>query len=328
MQPYRLALPTGLGVGDVNAYLFTTPEPILVDTGIKREESWLALEEGLAQHGLAVTDLSRVVITHPHVDHYGQAGTIAAKNDAEVWISQLGVPWLETNEDLKRQRVAFYRDYFLPSTGLTAEAMAMVLAGIEALDSQSDPIPSSRIRAFSPQGKLQMGGRAWEVIHTPGHASMQTCFYDPANRILLSADMLLSTTPTPVVEGPPDGSWNRIPALPQFLQSLDKLEQLEIDTVLPGHGRPFGDHRAVIRRQRERINLRKAECLSWIHAGYHTPAALLPQMYAHQPSPLRLTGLWMLVGYLDLLEAEGAVRQEVVGGVAHYYTSGLEPSES
>lgn len=321
MEPFRLELPTGLQVGTVNAYLFTKPEPILVDTGIKHDECWLALEEGLAQHGLAVADISRVIITHAHVDHHGQAGAILAKSDAEVWISNMGAPWLEERSEFLEQRHNFYRDFFLPSIGLPPETIEMVLAGFKNLSEQSHPIPASHIHGFSLDGTLQMGGRPWEVLHTPGHATMQTCFYDPLNRLLLSADMLLATTPTPVVESPPDGSWDRVPALPLFLQSLDKIKALEIDVVLPGHGRSFGDHRAVIRRQRDRIYKRKGECLDWIKAGYHIPIALLDKMYAHQPASFRLTSLWMLIGYLDLLELESSVRCETVDGVWHYYAS-------
>ena len=321
MEPYRLELPTGLLVGSVNAYLFTDPEPILVDTGIRRDESWQALEEKLAEHGLTVADLSRVIITHAHVDHYGQAGAIAVHSEADIWISQLGAPWLVEGEDAREQRERFYGEYFLPSIGLSAEAIETVRAGYMALSEQSHPIPPSRIHPFQQDGMLQMGGRTWDVLHTPGHASMQTCFYEPQERLLLSADMLLATTPTPVVESPPDGSFNRVPALPQFLESLDTINSLEVDRVLPGHGRPFGNHRDVIKRQRDRITRRKAECLEWIRAGYHVPVALLDKMYAHHPEVFRLTGLWMLIGYLDLLELDGSVRRETEGGLWHYYAN-------
>lgn len=321
MEPFRLELPTGLPVGSVNAYLFTEPEPILVDTGIKRDESWLALEEGLAKYGLDVSDISRVIITHAHVDHYGQAGAIAARSDADIWISQLGAPWLKQSIEFGDQRDGFYRDFFLPAVGLPREDTELVLSGLQALNDQAHPIPTSRIHTFSPNGTLQMGGRAWKVLHTPGHASMQTCIYEPLNHLLLSADMLLATTPTPVVESPPDGTRNRVPALPLFLQSLDKIESLEIDKVLPGHGRSFSNHQVVIDRQRERISQRKRECLDWVSRGYHLPLTLLEKMYAHQPAGFRLTGLWMLIGYLDLLEREGAVRRETTNGVWHYYTT-------
>jgi hypothetical protein len=103
------------------------------------------------------------------------------------------------------------------------------------------------------------------------------------------------------------------------MESLDRFEALDVDVVLPGHGRPFRQHREVIRRQRERIMARKDECLGWIRAGFSTPAELLEKMYAHRPLELRFAGLWMLTGYLDLLEVDGAIKRETSDGIWHYY---------
>ena len=57
MKPIRIELPTPFAVGPVNAYLFTEPEPILVDTGVDSDESWQVLEYELARHNLAISDL-------------------------------------------------------------------------------------------------------------------------------------------------------------------------------------------------------------------------------------------------------------------------------
>ncbi|MEZ4518694.1 MAG: MBL fold metallo-hydrolase [Chloroflexota bacterium] len=193
-----------------------------------------------------------------------------------------------------------------------------VITGMRALESQADPIPEETIVPFSPNGVLQLGGQTWEILHTPGHASMQTCFYQRDTRQLISADMLLAITPTPVVEQPPAGVDHRVPALPLFMESLDLIEQLEVEEVFPGHGRPFGDHRAVIARQRERILGRKAECLELVQQGIDTLPELTERMYSHQPKGVRLTGLWMLIGYLDLLINDGLIQEETVDGVWHY----------
>lgn len=320
-QPARLELPTGLPVGTVNAYLFTEPEPILVDTGVKSPASWEALLYGLGAQGLTVADLSRVIITHAHVDHYGQASDIAEQSDTEIWVCDLGASWLEATAAMWAQRTRFYSEFFLPALGLPAAGAGTLLSGIQALETLGSPVPANRLHTFPVDGVLQMGGRSWQVLHTPGHASMQTCFFEPDTGLLLAADMLLATTPAPVVESPVDGSYDRVPALPRFLESLDVLEALEISLVLPGHGRPFDDHREVIRRQRERIQLRKNECLEWIEAGFHTVSDLLDKMYAHHPPQFRFAGLWMLIGYLDLLEQKGRVEPRTIEGIWHYYAT-------
>lgn len=319
MEPIRIELPTGLGVGSVNAYLFEHPEIVLVDAGIKSAECWEALVDGLALRGLAARDLSRVVITHTHVDHYGLAGRIVAESDATVWVSDLGAPWLLATAKKWQERLVYYRDDFLPHLGLPREAVETTLLNMRALEARADPVPEERLVAFRPDGVLQMGGAAWQVIHTPGHASMQTVFHQPETRRLLSADMLLAVTPTPVVEQPPPGESRRAPALPLFLRSLDVIEALDVATVYPGHGRPFGDHRRVVARQRQRIRERRAECLGFVHAGLATIPELLDAMYAHQPSSMRLAGLWMLVGYLDLLIGDRQVScEEDAHGIWRY----------
>lgn len=307
MEPQRIELPIGWAMGTVNAYLFTRPEVVLVDAGLKSEACWTALVDGLAACGVAVSDVSRVVITHPHVDHFGLAGRLAAESDATVWICDLGAPWLTDTAAQWRARLAFYRDDFLPSLGLPPGTDDLILSGMADLANQADPVPAGRVVPFRADGVLQMGGQAWNVIHTPGHASMQTVFHQPETRQLLSADMLLAVAPTPVIEHPAPGQ-RRVPNLPQFLRSLDVVAALDVDFVYPGHGRPFGDHRRVIDRQRQRIAERRDQCLELIRAGRGTIPELLDAMYAHQPPAGRLAGLWMLIGYLDLLLADGLIQ--------------------
>lgn len=317
MEPIRIELAIGWSMGSVNAYLFTHPEVILVDAGVKSEACWAELVDGLAVHGVAVGDISRIVVTHPHVDHFGLAGRIVAESDAMVWISELGAPWLTDMLAMWAARMAYYRRDLLPPVGLPPETNETILRGMEGLAAAADPVPAERVVAFQPDGLLQMGGLGWQVIHTPGHAAAQTVFYQPETRQLLSADMLLAVTPAPVIDHPAPGE-RRTPALPLFLRSLAAMEALAVDTVHPGHGRPFGDHHEVIARQRERIIGRQARCLDLISSGQTTIPELLDSMYAHQPPESRVAGLWMLLGYLDLLLADGAIVEEVIGGVNHY----------
>lgn len=319
--PIRLELPTTLPVGTVNAYLFIEPEPILVDAGVRTAECWDELTRGLAAHGLASRDLSQVVVTHAHVDHFGLAARLAEESGAVVRIAEPGVVWVTAAGDMWQKRINYYRDDFLPHAGLTTNEIDLVLNNLRVLDTLAEPVPEAVLRPFAVDGQLVMGGATWQVIHAPGHASMQTCFFEPDSGQFLAADMLLAQAPTPVVEPPFGGSNQRVPALPQFLASLDRLEPLPIGRIYPGHGESFGDHLTLIRRYRARIQDRQQECLALVCAGVDTIPALVEHMYASQPRSMRLVALWMLVGYLDVLQAQGLVVQTTAGGIWHYHAA-------
>lgn len=321
MRPIRIELPTEFAVGTVNAYLFTEPEPILVDTGVKSPESWRLLQAGLSEQGVAVRDIKKVIITHPHVDHFGQASKIADESGASVWVSELGQTWLEEFPTMWQRRIAYYRDFFMDFVGFSREAVATILGYMGEVVEVCDPVPAGSVSTFGLSDSLQMGGASWQVFHAPGHASHQTCFYQRESKQFISADMLLAKAPTPIVERPLSGS-RRVPSLPRFMESLTRVESLDIDVVYPGHGRPFGDHRRLIQRQRERITHRKQECLQLLADGHETVAQLVDKMYAHLPLQFRFAGLWMAIGYLDLLRAEGKIEEVVKGGVWHYHLLG------
>jgi glyoxylase-like metal-dependent hydrolase (beta-lactamase superfamily II) len=178
---------------------------------------------------------------------------------------------------------------------------------MEETEAAADSVPSERIVPFNEHETLEMGGFVWQILHTPGHASSLTCFYQPDTRQFLSTDMLLPLTPTPIVEVPPNGQLKRVPSLPQFLDSLDRVEKLQCDIVYPGHGQPFDNPLEVIQHQRSRIAVRKGECLALIEQGAQMVADLLLAMYPNYPPRFRFAGLWMVIGYLDLLQAEGQI---------------------
>ena len=181
----------------------------------------------------------------------------------------------------------------------------------------STPLPAERVVQFKVGDMLDFGGLPWEVVHMPGHATHQTCFHQAETRQFISADMLLPITPTPIVEYPPDGK-TRQPALPIFMESLSKVEAMGLETVYPGHGDIIHNANEVIDRQRKRIHLRKDQCFELVKDGVDTAVALLDIMYAKYHPGLRSAGLWMLIGYLDLLIAEDKVKEELDGKIIRY----------
>lgn len=315
--PIQIPLPIPYAVGPVNSYLFLEPEPTLIDCGVKTDDAWAALTTALQQHGLTVADVQRVIITHAHVDHMGLAGKLAAHSPAQIWVATINYDWAVHLPQKWQQRLAFMQGV-LRKLGLPADQQEAILTGMARTPTLWDAVPADRVFTFPIDGVLEIGGQPWQVIYAPGHSNTQTCFYQPESRQFLAADMLLPVTPTPVIEEPLDGSNERIPGLPVFLESLAMVEALEIDLVYPGHGSVFTDHRDLIQRQRARIQQRKQECYERISNGLHTFPELFIAMYGDHPYADRFSALGMMVGYLDLLVAEERITVREVQGVLHY----------
>jgi glyoxylase-like metal-dependent hydrolase (beta-lactamase superfamily II) len=101
-------------------------------------------------------------------------------------------------------------------------------------------------------GPLDLPGRPVPV-HTPGHTQGHVVFHLPDAGVVVSGDALVSGHPTSRLEGPqllPDMFHHE---RAQALASLDILEGLDAEVLLPGHGPVHrGPVREAARRARER----------------------------------------------------------------------------
>ena len=92
-------------------------------------------------------------------------------------------------------------------------------------------------QTFTDRLGLQSGGKTIELLHAPGHAPEQLVVYDPSEATLWAADML-SDIEIPFV----------MHDLQAYRQTLDRLAQLEVKTLVPGHGRPANGQAEVSAR--------------------------------------------------------------------------------
>lgn len=312
-EPIRIELPTIYGMKTVNAYLFLDPIPTLIDCGEKSDPSWQALQDQLKEHGLQIKDIQRIIITHAHVDHIGMAGKIAAHSDAEVWVNEYCYPWAVQKEQMWDRRVQLMSKLLPPA----ASFRDMILAFMKEVSKHWDNIPKERIKVFPMNGQLVMGGQVWEILYVPGHANTQTCFYQAANKWLISADMILKITPTAVMDASIEDPTKRDRGLKDLLASYKKIQALDIEKVFPGHYEPFEDVQATIRFQVNRIHSRIEESFDLIKSGKQDFMDILNTMYANRVS---MPAFSMLIGYLDVLLEEGRIQEVILENGKRGYT--------
>jgi glyoxylase-like metal-dependent hydrolase (beta-lactamase superfamily II) len=250
---FRLVLPLPFpGLDEVNAYLLTDgDEATLVDCGLflphdEHDHGWDHITGQLGACGIEADQVTRLVLTHSHIDHYGMAGRVKAETGCAIWMQEEGDAELEILRDpaaLREELRQTYTDH-----GVLEEQLDRLTAFEDWRGFVHSVVPADRWLAGDET--FTVGQRRWKLIYTPGHARSHVCLWADEERLLISGDHLLPTITPHIDFRRGDGD-----PLGDFLDSLETVEKLDPAIVLPGHGRPFaeGAERArVTQRHHER----------------------------------------------------------------------------
>ncbi len=245
---WRLRLPLPWpGVPHGNAWAIASDGGIvLFDTGIGGKGRLRQLDLALAQAGFTLEDVRLVVCTHSHTDHYGLAAPICEEAGCELWMHPAWEHVRLLADDpaaALEQRLEVARQSGVPVASLDryreSREDTVEDTGIDAIR-----VPD---RELLPGVEVETDHGTWQVHETPGHAPSHVVLHQPERKLMISGDHLLGRvvlffdhghTPDPVGE---------------YLSSLDEVEPLDVDLVLPGHGRPFRDPSAKIAEARRQV---------------------------------------------------------------------------
>jgi glyoxylase-like metal-dependent hydrolase (beta-lactamase superfamily II) len=249
---YRVRIPLpGLSLGFVNSYIVKSDKrPLIIDPGLYHEKSFEVMQNALRKLDINL-EKTDYFITHSHGDHIGLVYELV-RSGSIVYINEL-----ETQTISKIQ------------TGILSSETAVFLRTSGFPEKDPDKIiPPRAIREFkrggSPpftfvddQDAIKRGIYRFTSIETPGHSKGHMCLFEPSTKVLIAGDHLLREI-TPIVQGRIDGD----DPLENYFDSLDKIDQLDIQTVLPGHGDIFGDCKGRIEEIRKHHQERNSEILS------------------------------------------------------------------
>lgn len=216
-----------LGTKWANWYLIEDKGALTVlDTGFKGYRQQLPT---LLEHlGKSFSDIKAIVVGHYHSDHLGNAQTIAGESGARVLIHSLDLPYAIGKKKAKVPN-------FFPL--LRYPTIVAYLAHGARNGGMTTPTVSTA-NSFEDGEILEVPGEL-RVIHTPGHTPGHSSFYMEKRNVLFTADALL-TTDVRHFTGPPSIMPPQLNTSHQdAVASLDRLEALKADIVLPGHGEPW-----------------------------------------------------------------------------------------
>lgn len=326
----RIPTPTGFPVGDIHTYVLL-PEPgaddlVLVDTGVRSDAAQAALEKGLEQLGFAVEDLTLVLLTHAHPDHFGQAARIARRAGCPVWAHEAAPAAIDRYAlptPPERMEVVHA---FLRRLGVPAERAAAGFGPPGGRTIVEHVVPD---RLFGDEERLDLPGFPLRALHTPGHCPDLAVFWHEPSGTLLSGDHLLpDITPVCLFDVPERADGERVHTLAQYHESLDKVEPLPVKLVLPSHGDVLATHRGLIRQYRIHTEERKLKLARLLQrTGEATPFALAQAMFPRAWDTQLHLVLSEVLGHLDLLERDGSALVCERGGALRYRCVSL-PSPS
>ena len=104
-------------------------------------------------------------------------------------------------------------------------------------------------QTLQPGTQTRFGASDWQVHAATGHDPHSLVFFEPAERVLISADALWENgfgVVFPELEG--------VDAFAEVAATLDMIERLAPKTVIPGHGRVFAYTPEVLARARQRLD--------------------------------------------------------------------------
>lgn len=294
----------------INLYYINAEMPALIDAGPGYGLSRV-VERKLKKWGFDFEDLCFLINTHEHPEHIGGTVEVKRKTGAKICIHK------NAKDILKNV------DYSPPPEYLNFldEKWKNIF---EEYKNQFKEIAHLPFDNYLQEGDIiDLGNKRLKVIFTPGHSYSHICLYEEKEKVLFAGDMITGEG-TPYIGGLSNiflynkegmEELHRL-CLVDYFKSLDKLQELDIKTILPAHGPVSGKERIqeikARKKTREKrviyllekygkMNLQELTCALYEVEG-------LPTNFLKEPTK----------AYLNKLIAENKVKEYRLDGEINY----------
>jgi glyoxylase-like metal-dependent hydrolase (beta-lactamase superfamily II) len=304
-----VAIPFLHAGGPANVYLVEEPEGglLMIDSGLATPEGAAALDAGFQRLGFRYDQVSRILVTHGHVDHFGGARHVQERAGREVPVlaHPVDAPKLTAGGWVFQEHAGPLARHLVrlgTPPGVAAQAME---AGAPAFEIAS---PVARTEPVAHGDLLRGRHVELRVLHAPGHTPGLVVLHDAAHRLLFSNDHLLERiSPNPLIDLGPDDAPGWFRPLVAYERSIQEARALELDGVFPGHGPPFAGHRRVIDSLLAFQHRRQARILGLLGERPHTPWELTRELFPKTGATELFLTLSEVAANLEVLEDRGQV---------------------
>jgi glyoxylase-like metal-dependent hydrolase (beta-lactamase superfamily II) len=303
---YRIEIPLPNNpLKALNSYVIRSAERnLMIDTGWNQKECMDAMQTGLRELGVDIrkTDF---FITHLHTDHLGLVSNLLT-DTSTIYFNQ---------PDADRIKSGIFLDDLIRSARLNGFPS-------KELQKVSHSHPGFKFRSkeqlsFHILGEgdtISISDYVFYCVETPGHSKGHMCLYEPSKKIFVAGDHILSDiTPTVILWS---DEWN---PLREYLRSLDKVYELDIKLVLPGHRDTFRNPRERIQELKHHHQKRLDEIISILEKGKKNAFQVASRMtwdiiYASWdlfPVMQKWFATGEAIAHLKYLEAKGIINKQI-----------------
>lgn len=205
------------------------------------------LELGLQARGLRIADVQQILLTHIHLDHAGATGTIVrAHPHIKVFVHERGAT------------------HMADPAKLLASATRLYGKNMDRFWGEVAPVPQHRLVVLRGGERIEAGGRAFEVVYTPGHASHHVSYFDQSSGVAFVGDTagvcinrgyVLPPTPPPDID------------IEAWKTSADAIDNWSPDTLFLTHFGPVADARNHMNTLLDNLN----ETAGWVRQSLSEP---------------------------------------------------------
>ncbi len=305
---YRIQVPLpGSPLKATNCYVIKgAGRSLIIDTGWNREDCLATLVSGLKECGVDYRQAD-YFITHMHADHSGLVSNLAGE-EAKIYFG-----WADA-EIIRSTAPAHWEDQidFAQKHGFPGDELEKALGSHPGR--RYSPHTSLNLSVVKDGDTINIGDYSFKCIETPGHTVGHMCLYEPSKKIFICGDhILVDITPNITLS-----SDERNP-LKEYLMSLDKVYDLNVELVLPGHRSIFSDNKKRIRELKQHHQTRLNEVMSILEKGKQNVFQITSQMtwdidyksWDLFPPSQKWFAFGEAMAHLKYLEEEGNVGREL-----------------
>lgn len=289
----------------INSYIITSQKRnLVIDTGFDRKECLEAMMQAL--HRLDV-DLGRTdfFVTHLHADHIGLIPRLLSKT-SNIYFNKIDQEIFEMQNWRVRLQLAVRNGFPEKTLAGAADARRGYYNNFDWIN---------RAKHTPEDALIRVGEYRFRCLSTPGHMRGHTCLVEDRKKILIAGDHILKDI-TPIIQ-----AWiNESNPLKAYLSSLEKIRQLDVDRVLPGHGELFTNCMERISELKEHHRERAEEILSVLSNGPKSAFQVAAGMkwniegsWEQFPMEQKWFATGEAIAHLKYLEEEGMIIREEEG---------------